>query len=131
MASASKQSQQLARQLFALSVSNGVVSPERVGGVLEYLEKHPPAQPLTVLKAYRRLVATELARSEARVEHAGPVSAAALAAIEATMSKKYGRTIKAVAQPKPTLIAGFNVRVGDDVYQSSIASQLAGLAVSV
>lgn len=131
MASANKQALQLARQLFKLSVVNGSVSADRVAGVLEYVEKIAPAQPVTVLKAYRRLIATELAKSEARVEHAGSISASALASIAAAMSKKYGRTITAVAQPKPALLAGFNVRVGDDVYDSSVAGQLSALAASV
>ena len=131
MASATKQAQQLARQLFKLSIVDGVVSPDRVAGVLQYVEKLAPAQPIMVLKAYRRLIATELAKSEARVEHAGAISPAAVASITAAMSKKYGRAITAVVHPRPALLAGFNVRVGDDVYESSVAGQLAALAVSV
>jgi hypothetical protein len=41
-----KQDQQLARQLFSLSVVGGTLSTEHVGAVLQYLEKHPPARPL-------------------------------------------------------------------------------------
>ncbi len=65
MSAHSKKAILLARQLFKMSLENGVVSPERVSGVLEYIEKHRPANPVMVLKAYRRLIATELARSEA------------------------------------------------------------------
>lgn len=130
MATAAKQIQLLARQLFKLSIVDGVVSPDRVAGVLQYVEKHAPAHSVLALKAYRRLIATELAKSEAMIEHAGTVAAPALNAIAATMTKKYGRTITPATCANPKLLAGLRVRVGDDVYESSVSSQLATLSLS-
>jgi len=131
MASHAKAAQKLARQLFRMSVIDGAVSDERVGGVLAYVEKHRPANPVMVLKAYQRLVATELAKGEAVVEHVGAVSAAMLDAIAAAMAKRYDRKVVATARPSDSLIAGLRVRVGDDVYEASIASQLAALSQSL
>jgi F-type H+-transporting ATPase subunit delta len=131
MASAKKQIQQLARQFFKLSFDNGALSSERVAGVLEYIEKHRPAHTLAVLKAYERLVATEVARGQAVVEHAGAVNDGVLGSIAAAMTKKYGRQITSVARRNDTLLAGLRVRVGDDVYESSVAGQLAGLGAAV
>ncbi len=131
MASAKKQIQQLARQFFQLSLVEGKLSAERVAGVLEYVEKHRPANALAVLKAYRRLVAAEFARGQAVIEHAGAISDATLAAIGAAMTKKYHRPVATVARPNPRLLAGMRVRVGDDVYESSVAGQLATLAAAV
>ncbi|MBE7538189.1 MAG: F0F1 ATP synthase subunit delta [Opitutaceae bacterium] len=129
MSAQKKQVQQLARQLFALSLADGRLSAERVTGVLEYLDKHPPAHPMAVLVAYRRLVAAEFARGRAVVEHAGPLGAGVLASIETAMTRRYQRPIAAVAKDAPGLLAGVRVRVGDDVYESSVANQLAGLSV--
>jgi F-type H+-transporting ATPase subunit delta len=131
MASGKKQVQQLARQFFKLSVVDGVVSAERVAGVLEYIEKHRPASSLAVLKAYQRLVAAEFARSQALVEHSGAVSEATLASIAAAMTNKYRRKVTAVAKRNDALLAGLRVRVGDDTYESSVSGQLAALASSV
>lgn len=131
MAAHSKKAQQLARQLFKMSVVHGVVSPERVTGVLQYLEKHKVANPLIVLKAYARLISTELAKSEAIVEHAGEINAATLSTLATAMSKKYGRPITTTAKSNPALLAGLRVRVSDDVYESSVAGQLAALAAAV
>ena len=125
----SKQIQQFARQLFQLSLDQGQLSADRVAGVLQYVEKHPPAKPVAVLKAYHRLVASEFAKGRAVVEHAGPVAANLLASIEGAMSQRYHRPVVAVAKPAPALLAGLRVRVGDDVYESSVASQLASLSV--
>jgi F-type H+-transporting ATPase subunit delta len=131
MSAHTKKAQQLARQLAQMSLVDGVVSGERVAGVLEYIEKHRPANPVQVLKAYHRFIALELAKARAVVEHAGPVSDEVLRSIEASMSRRYGRQVTATAQPNDALIGGLRVRVADDVYESSIAGQLEALAESV
>lgn len=128
MASGSKQTHQLAHQLFKLSLENGAVSDARVAAVLEYVEKHRPAHATAVLKAYHHLIAAEIGRSRAVVEHAGSLHPETLTQIAAAMSRKYGRTITPVSQRNDSLLAGMRVRVGDDTYESSIAGQLAALA---
>jgi F-type H+-transporting ATPase subunit delta len=47
------------------------------------------------------------------------------------MTKKYARQITSVARRDDALLAGLRVRVGDDVYESSVAGQLATLAAAV
>jgi F-type H+-transporting ATPase subunit delta len=131
MASAKKQVQLLARQLFKLSLDGGTPTDERVGGVLAYVEKTRPAHTTAVLKAYQRLVAVEVARGQAVVEHAGTVSDATLATIAAAMTKRYSRPVVSVAKRNDLLLAGLRVRVGDDVYESSVAGQLAILAAAL
>ena len=128
----SKQSTQLAKQLAELSLSSdGAVDAERVAGVLAYLEKHPPAQPLAVLKAYHRRITQELAKTNAVVEHAGAISTDVLAAIGGALTQKYKRHVSATAERNDKLIAGLRVRIGDDVYESTVAGQLDALAASV
>jgi F-type H+-transporting ATPase subunit delta len=125
---ASRQSLQYARQLFRLSLADGQISAERVNGVLAYLDKHPPRQPLVILQHYRRLVAAQLAKNCALVEHAGPIAGGLLRTIEDALTQKYQRPIAAATRPNPDLIAGLRIQVGDDLYESSIASQLAALS---
>jgi F-type H+-transporting ATPase subunit delta len=131
MASAQKQIQQIARQFFKLSLVDGALAADRVAGVLAYVEKHRPAHALAILKAYRRLASAEVARGRAVVEHAGSLDEAALAAIGAAMTRRYRRTITAIAQRNDALLAGLRVRVGDDTYESSVAGQLSALASAV
>ena len=131
MASGKKYIQQFARNLYALSFDQGVLSAPRVAGVLEYVDKHRPAQSLHILRAYRRLVAAEVARGRAVVEHAGPLNEAVLQEIGRAMAKRYGRAITPVAQRNDALLAGLRVRVADDVYEQSVASQLSALAPAV
>src|SRR5688572_21237446 len=103
MASGKKQTQQLARQFFKLSIVNGELSADRVTGVLQYIEKHRPPQTLAVLKAYQRLVAAQVAREQALVEHAGPMNDSVLTEIAASMTRKYGRRVSAVSRRNDSL----------------------------
>jgi F-type H+-transporting ATPase subunit delta len=131
MASAAKQIQQTARQFYKLSFQGTTLSSERVAGVLEYVEKHRPANSVAVLKAYQRLIAAEVARGQAVVEHAGPIASTALDAIASALSRKYGRPVSAVEKRNDSLLAGLRVRIGDDLYESSVAGQLAALSEAV
>ena len=126
---ADKKTKILARQLFKLSLANGVVAAAQVSGVLGWVEKHSPRQSLTLLKLYQRLISIELAQSQAVVSHAGSLGSGVLAQIEQAMTKKYNRPITASASPDASLLAGIRVRLGDDVYESSVANQLASLSV--
>lgn len=125
---ASKQSQQFARQLFRLSLVEGQVSAERVSAVLAHLANQPPRQPLAVLQFYQRLITGQIARNSAVVEHAGAIDDGVLRSVEAAFAQKYQRPVAASARPNPALIAGLRITIGDDVYEASIASELAALA---
>lgn len=131
MATGKKKIQLLARQFFSLSVVEGELSAERVAGVLQYIEIHRPAHSLAVLKAYQRLVAAEFARGQALVEHAGSIPDRLLADIAASMTTRYRRRVSSVAKRNDSLLAGLRVRVGDDVFESSVAGQLAQLSAAV
>ncbi|KAB2649010.1 MAG: F0F1 ATP synthase subunit delta [Verrucomicrobia bacterium] len=127
----SKAAEQFARQLIKLSVVDGSVSPSQVAGVLEYVEAHKPANAVMVLNAYKRLVSAELSRSAAIIEHAGPISDAIQKSIAATLTAKFKRTITTTVKSNPDLLAGIRVRLGDDIFESSLSSQLTSLAENV
>jgi F-type H+-transporting ATPase subunit delta len=131
MATGKSQIQQLARQLFKLSFVDGRLSDEQVAGVLAYIEKAHAANASAILKAYQRLVVAEVSKGVATVEHSGPVSEATLASIAASLSKRYGRPVTATAKPASSLLAGLRVRIGDDLFESSVSGQLAALSANV
>jgi F-type H+-transporting ATPase subunit delta len=131
MATGKSQIQQLARQLFKLSFVDGRLSDDQVAGVLGYIEKTQGSNALAISKAYLRLVVIEVAKGVAVIEHSGPVSEATLSSIAASLSTRYGRPVTATAKAAPSLLAGLRVRIGDDVYESSVAGQLAALSASV
>ncbi len=121
-----------AKKLLALSLESGAVSAERVGAVLAALSKSRPAHTLRpLLRAYLANVRRELARSEARIEHAGPLSASESDAIAAHFTKALGRKVSPVLRRNDALLGGFRVRVGDDVTDLTASLRLANLAKSL
>ncbi len=132
MADLNKSDQQLIKQLTAFSLdAEGAVDAEKVAGVLAYLEKHPTGSPMRMLKAYHRRISTELAKTNAIVEHSGEISDSILGSISGALSQKYKRAINATARPNDDLIAGLRVRIADDVYESTVSGQLDALANSL
>lgn len=125
--SSQRKSTELARQLFGLSLEQGRLSPARVTAVLQWVEKHRPENPSAVLRAFKRLVADEISRSQVVIEYAGEVSPTLFAEITASMARHYARPLEAVTVSRPELIAGLRVRVGCDIYENTVMSQLASL----
>lgn len=129
---ASKKTTQFARQLIKLSLdADGRPSSERVTAVLTCVEKMKPSTAIPLLKVYHRLLGIEVARTQALIEHAGPVSDALVSQITAAMTQHYGRPIAPEPRDTPALLAGLRVRVGDDVYDNSVQGSLRQLADSV
>jgi F-type H+-transporting ATPase subunit delta len=116
-----------ARQLFKISLEDGRVSAEKVSGVLAWVDKHRPTGAVMLLRAYKRLIETEIARHCAVIEFAGDVSAEVFQQISADMSRHFDRQIESVPVARPDLIAGIHVRVGCDIFENSVVSQLAAL----
>jgi F-type H+-transporting ATPase subunit delta len=130
MATGKPQIQQLARQLFKMSFVDGRLSSEQVAGVLGYVEKNHAANALVIVKAYQRLIATEIAKGSAVVEHAGPISDNVLASIAGALSQRYHRPVTTTAKANPALLAGIRVRIADDLFESSVSGQLAALSAA-
>lgn len=121
----------MAKQLLALSLENDQLSEDRVRAVLQAMEKNPPRQYLALLRYYRVYVVREVRRTEALIEHTGEISTEAVASLETSFSKLYGRKISSITRHDPSLIAGLRVRIASDLYELSVADRLHSLAKSV
>jgi F-type H+-transporting ATPase subunit delta len=123
-----KKTRRFARHLFKLSLDDDGLSESRVAEILGWVDQNKPRQATGLLREFLRLITTEINRNVARVEHAGDLSSDGLRRISEVFSQRYGRPIEATAAPNSDLIAGLRVRIGCDVYENSVASQLAALA---
>lgn len=121
----------LAKKLVELSKNKGVVTEAKVTEVLVGLKQVQHRHHLTVLKTFLSYLRREIALQTAVVMTPGALSDDALKAIEATYTKIYNRPVSAVIQQETSLIAGVRVRVGDDVYDASVAGRLQRLAENV
>lgn len=120
-----------AKGLLKICLEEGQFSEERALAVLQSLEKNPPRNYVSVLKEFLKRVRREVANSTAEVEHAGELSASSLEAIQARFTAHYGRKISVASSQNDSLIAGLRVRVGCDVYDSSVAASLGKLQAAL
>ncbi len=118
----------LANSLVEMSKEDGLVSETCVGEVLAALRESAPRHHLRILKTYLAVLRREVAAQSAVVHSAGSLTPETLAALEAGLSERYGRPVKARVESDPALIAGVRVRVGDDLFDGSISGRLARLA---
>ena len=121
----------LAKKLLELSKDSGVVTESKVAEVLAGFQQVQHRRHLTVLKTFLNYLRREVALQTAVVSTPTGLSEDALNAIEVQFSKLYNRPVNAVTQPDTSLIAGVRVRIGDDVYDASVAGRLQRLAESV
>jgi len=120
-----------AKNLVELSREHGVVTESRVAEVLNGMKRAELRRKLLVLKTYLYFIRRAVAQQTAVVSTPGALSPEALTAIETSFTQVYGRPISAVTTPDPSLIAGVRIRVGDDVYDASIAGRLERFAENV
>lgn len=122
---------QLSKKLVELSKEDGIVTEARVTEVLGALKQVEHRHHLKILKTYLGYIRREVALQTAVVSAPTSLSEENLQAIEMHFAKEYNRPIRAVSQKDDSLIAGVRVRVGDDVYDASIAGHLKRLAENV
>ena len=122
---------QFAKKLVELSKESGVVTAAKVSEVLEALKQVQYRHHLAVLKLYRNYIRREIALQTAVVSTPSNLNEANLKTIESHFTQKYNRPINAVLQLDDSLIAGVRVRVGDDVYDASVAGHLQRLAENI
>jgi len=73
---------------------------------------------------FQALVNAKSGVSDAVIESAYPIDAAALGDVVATLEKRFGRKLKASVAVKPELIGGIRVVVGDEVLDTSVRARL-------
>jgi F-type H+-transporting ATPase subunit delta len=120
-----------AKKLADLSLVDGLVSSEKVEAVLQTLRQHPPRKPKTVLKYYLYYIKNAVNRSRAIIEYAGQIDQSAITAIENNLTQNYNRPITTTTVENESLIAGFRISIGDDIFDASVAGRLNNLAKSV
>ena len=119
---------QLAKKLVELSKEDGLVTEEKVVEVLAGLKQLKHRSYLIILKIFLIRLRRELALQTAVVSTPNLLSEETLEKISAKYSAIYGRTISAEVEEDTSLIAGVRVRVGDDLYDASVAGRLQRLA---
>lgn len=75
-------------------------------------------------RQFRQLANSVTGSADALIESAFPIDGAELAALTATLEKRFGRKLEPAVQIEPSLIGGVRVVVGDEVLDTSVKARL-------
>src|SRR5262249_17280918 len=123
-----KQAKREAKRLFSLCLIGGKFDQDCARHVMRAAEQSRHRGYLTVLRYFHRLVKLEMARHTAEVESAVPLPADLQTDVRIGLEGLYGSGVTTLFGLNPELIGGMRIKVGNDVYDASVRSRLAGLA---
>jgi F-type H+-transporting ATPase subunit delta len=126
----SKQARREAQQLFRSCQVDGLLEGERVRRVVLQVIAAKPRGYLASLSHFKRLVKLDLERRSARIESAVPLTAELQASVENNLARLYGAGLNLSFAQNPALIGGLRIKVGSDVYDSTVQGRLAALQES-
>jgi F0F1-type ATP synthase delta subunit len=122
----------IAKRLVEISLNEeGRVDPEKIKLILAELRKKPMSHSLPVLRNFLYLTKTKINAYEGYLEKVDPSSDSSSNLISEHVSQARGKKIDFVIEENKDLIAGFRLRIGDDVYEDSIACRIARLKKSL
>ncbi len=84
-----------------------------------------------IAQQFKLLRNAQKGSSDALVYSAFAIDAGALAALSATLEKRFGRKLNVSVQLQPELIGGIRVVVGDEVLDSSVKARLEQMKVAL
>ena len=122
----------VAKKLLSLSLDEeGRVNEEKVRSILDSLREDPPSNHRALLREYqsetRRYLPTVQCGLEVPACGQGEVSQIITGKVNASHGSKFSID----SSQKSSLIAGYRIRVGDDVYEDSIDQRLENLRKSL
>ena len=119
-----KETRQLSKGLLRLSFSNGELDDGRIRSLVKALIENKPRHYLKVLEAYKRLLRLEVEKRSATIETATELNLEAGAEIITNLKRKYGSDLDTRFVVNPELLGGMRLRVGSDVWDSSVRNRL-------
>ena len=119
-----KETRQLSKELLRASFIDGQLDSGRLASLVKSLIEKKPRHYIQVLEAYKRLLRLEVEKRTATIETATELPADSAAQIVANLKRKYGNDLAAKFVVNPELLGGMRIRVGSDVWDSSVRNRL-------
>jgi F-type H+-transporting ATPase subunit delta len=121
---AAKEVRRSARDLLRASFTDGELDAARVHSIVDLLLKKKPRNYVKILDYYKRLLRLELDKRHARIETASQLEPQATNEIAQNLSRRYGANLTTAFVVNQALLGGMRVRVGSDVWDSSVRNRL-------
>jgi F-type H+-transporting ATPase subunit delta len=119
-----KETRQLSKALLRASVTDGQLDSGKVASLVKSLIEKKPRHYIQVLEAYQRLLRLEVEKRTATIETATELPPESGAQIVANLKRKYGGDLAANFVVNKDLLGGMRIRVGSDVWDSSVRNRL-------
>jgi F-type H+-transporting ATPase subunit delta len=119
-----KETRQLSKELLRASFTDGQLDSGRVASLVKSLIEKKPRHYIQVLEAYKRLLRLEVEKRTATIETASELPPDAGRQIVANLKRRYGNDLAARFVVNPELLGGMRIRVGSDVWDSSVRNRL-------
>jgi F-type H+-transporting ATPase subunit delta len=119
-----KETRQLSKELLRASFIDGRLDDARIGSLVTSLIEKKPRNYIRVLEAYQRLLRLEVEKRSATIETATELARESAAQIVANLKKKYGGDLATQFVVNKELLGGMRIRVGSDVWDSSVRNRL-------
>jgi F-type H+-transporting ATPase subunit delta len=120
----SKDARKMSKQLFQASFDGERLDAGRVRIVANQIATSKPRNFIGILKEYQRLVRLEVEKHHAMIESAAPLEPAAVEQLEKTLRAQYGADLSTEFKVTPELIGGLRIKIGSDVWDSSVRNRL-------
>jgi F-type H+-transporting ATPase subunit delta len=127
----SKEARKVSRELFQASFQDGRLDQARVSAIAKKVAESKPRHYIDILQNYERLLRLELAKRHAIVESATTLDDSTREQLETTLRSKYGADLTTEFKVAPELIGGLRVKIGSDVFDSTVKERLQRLEQSL
>ena len=120
----SKDIRQLSRTLVRDSYVEGALDRDKVNSIVRMIIEKKPRHYIQLLENYQRLLRLELEKRRATIESAAELDPEAGRQIVLGLEQKFGPGLAVQYVVNPALLGGVRVRVGSDVWDSSVRNRL-------
>jgi F-type H+-transporting ATPase subunit delta len=119
-----KEVRQIAREMLRASFTDGQLDRGRIASLVDSILARKPRNFLKILEYYKRLLRLETEKRHARIETATAVEPQIASQISLNLTRRYGTDLSTEFAINPALLGGMRIRVGSDVWDSSVRNRL-------
>jgi F-type H+-transporting ATPase subunit delta len=119
-----KEVRQIAREMLRASFTDGQLDRGRIASVVDSVLAKKPRNHLKILEYYKRLLRLEIEKRHARIETSIALERQIASQISLSLARRYGTDLTTEFAINPALLGGMRVRVGSDVWDSSVRNRL-------
>ena len=126
-----KEIRQMSKNLLRASYTDGQLDQGRVNALVRSLIDKKPRNFRAVLDNYKRLIRLEVEKRTATIESANELAPEVARDLVGNLKSRYGTDLTTRFVVNPELLGGMRIRIGSDVWDSSVRNRLQRLEATL